>query len=299
MNFSKLTLKELKQIAKKQNLKNFSKLNKENLVKYIGGESTFSRLGSKFSSYFTSKNSKKIENNNFGVYNPTSSSPKNANVIQVTHVNKVNNSLAQTVNPVESNNLQNKKQNNTQNKINNLTTSVNVEVIKNNNENKINKLKQILNMNNSNAIIYFSQDIIKKLIDFELKLIKYNIDKIGTIAKISSFINFEDLLSSNQSLIDKMILNIRTSYLMSGTNLKLINLTAILLKNLKDLKKLKAIQRMKNNTQQKNINSFSSNEIKNYKNKVLSNIPLTKNTKKFQTKKKIYTNLQNRLNKLK
>jgi len=268
MNNSKITLKELKQIAKNRNLKNYSTLNKKELVKHLGGDGFLSRFG-------FSKSSPKIElNNGVGTYIPPSS--KLPIATQINKVNIVSTPSIQSAIPLE----------------------VNVINVKNNSMNKINKLKQILNMNNSDATIYFSEDVIKKLIDFQLKIIKDNIQEIETIAQISAFIRYEDLLTVNKNSIDKMIADINASYLMKGTNYKLIQLTAILVKNLKDLRKLISIKNLKNNSLQKNINSFSSNELTNYREKVSRNMSLEKNTKKLQSKMKIYTNLQNRLKKI-
>jgi hypothetical protein len=274
MNNSKLTLKELKQIAKNKNLKNYSSLNKKELLKHIGGEGFLSR----FVPSFGSKNSPKIELNNsvsrngVGIgFNPSNL----ASPIKTELKTPLINSTPKII-PLD----------------------IAVTNFKNNNVNKTNKLKQILNMNNSDATIYFSEDIIKKLINFELELIKDNIKEIETIAQISAFIRYEDLLTVNKNSIDKMIADINASYLMKGTNYKLIQLTAILVKNLKDLKKLISIKNLKNSTLQKNINSFSSNELKNYIKKISSNITPTSNMKTIQRKMKIRTNLQERLTKL-
>lgn len=279
-NSSKVTLKELKQIAKNKNLKNYSSLNKKELIKHIGGDGFLSSM-SKYVPLFRSKNSQKIKlnnsNNGVGTYIPPNSKLAIATPLkQINKVNIISSPSNQSSIPIE----------------------VNVINVKNNSVNKINKLKQILNMNNSDASIYFSEDVIKKLIDFQLKIIKDNIEEISTIAQISAFIRYEDLLSVNKNLIDKMIADINASYLMKGTNYKLIQLTAILVKNLKDLKKLISIKNLKNSTLQKNINSFSSNNLKNYIKKISSNITPTSNMKTIQRKMKIRTNLQVRLNKI-
>jgi hypothetical protein len=268
---SKLTLKELKQIAKNKNFKNYSNLNKKELLKHIGGDGFFSGLKSYVPTLGFSKSSQKIQtpNGEIGIgYNPSNLKlPATPPLI-----NKVNTS------PIK--------------------LDIQVTNFKNNIVNKTNKLKQILNMNNSDATIYFSEDIIKKLINFELELIKDNIKEIETMAQISSFIRYEDLLTVNKNSIDKMIADINASYLMKGTNYKLIQLTAILVKNLKDLKKLISIKNLKNSTLQKNINSFSSNNLKNYIKKISSNITPTSNMKTIQRKMKIRNNLQQRLTKL-
>lgn len=303
-NSSKVTLKELKQIAKIKNLKNYSNLNKKDLIKHIGGEGFLSSL-SKYVP-FRSKNSPKIETNNIGVYNPSPLKLSNrvlnnsklpiAKPIQI-NANSIINNMQSAIIVGNNNNLEIESHN----LIKPMNATIINETKQNNNENKKKNLtmkNQILNMNSSNAIIYFSEDIIKKLIDFTLKLIKDNIKEIATIAQISAFIRYEDLLSVNKNLIDKMIADINASYLMKGTNKKLIQLTSILLKNLKDLKKLISIKNLKNNTLQKNINSFSSNEIKNYIKKISSNITPTSNMKTIQRKMKIRTNLQERLTKL-
>lgn len=275
---SKVTLKELKQIAKNKNLKNYSNLNKKNLIKHIGGEGFLSR----FVPSFGSKNSPKIELNKSVSRNGVGFNPSNLKLPIKTELKQIN-----KVNIISSPSIKSA-----------IPLEVNVINVKNNSVNKINKLKQILNMNNSDATIYFSEDVIKKLIDFQLKIIKDNIEEIATMAQISAFIRYEDLLSVNKNLIDKMIADINASYLMKGTNYKLIQLTAILVKNLKDLKKLISIKNLKNSTLQKNINSFSSNNLKNYIKKISSNITPTSNIKTVQRKMKIRSNLQGRLNKI-
>jgi hypothetical protein len=276
MNNSKITIKELKQIATNKNLKNYSNLNKKDLIKHIGGEGFLSSLKS-YIPTFRSKNSPKIGLNNSisinGIgYNSSNLEPKKKKTELKT---RLINSKPITI-PLD----------------------IAVTNVKNNNVNKTNKLKQILNMNSNDVTIYFSKDAIKKLIDFELKLIKDNIDNIEKIKIISSIIRYDELLKLNKDTIDKIIININTSNLMRGFNFKLIQLSAILVNNLKDLKKLVIIKNLKNNTSQKNINSFSSKELKNYIKKISSNITPTSNMKTIQRKMKIRSNLQGRLNKI-